>query len=111
MNRPVIIFCGDSWVRSWTIRVDGVVLNLTGASAKLHVRPSFSSTDLSLELGTTPLTGITIASPTSGIVLLKSAPIELPVGRYVFDLQITLADGTVQTYEQNRLIVRQDVTR
>ena len=112
MLHPVQIYRGDTWVRVWTIAVDGVALNLTGASANLHVRSRATDDLVVLEANTaSPTGGLTITEPTAGIVGLKISTASLPVGRYIFDLEVTLADGTIQTYEQNYLIVRQDVTR
>ena len=111
MLHPVQIYRGDTWIRVWTIAVDGVALNLTGASAALHVRSRAEDALTVFEATTAVDGGLTITEPTAGIIGLRKSTATLPVGRYIFDLEITLADGTIQTYEQNYLIVRQDVTR
>lgn len=106
----VEIFRGDTWVRVWTITVGETPLDLTGATARLQVRTK--AADEKVWLDVSEQDGLTIVEPPiSGVIMLEVQTEDLPVGKYYFDLEITLASGRKKTYEQNMLIVKQDVTR
>jgi hypothetical protein len=101
---------GDTWEGSQcTVTVNSSPLNLTGAT----IRIDFRATPNSIALMTlTTTSGITLTTPASGIFninQIKKMP--LPEGRYYYDVEITLADGTVKTYQYGTMIVGQDISR
>lgn len=44
-------------------------------------------------------------------VIMKSRILDFTAGNYISDLQVTFADGTVQTYFKANLQILQDITR
>ena len=107
--RPAQIYRGDTWLRSWIIKDStGVPVDLTGASARMHVRNTDDLT-LSVSVGT----GLTITADAGRVDLRVDAvdTAKFALTTYRFDLEITFADGIVRTIEQGRLIVVEDVTR
>ena len=107
----VEIFRGDTWIRTWTIMVDETPADFTGASARLQVRKSAKDTEVLLEANTDNGGLIFVGNPTEGKIYLKTQTEDLDAGKYVFDIEVTFVDGVVQTYEQNTLVLKQDVTR
>jgi hypothetical protein len=105
----VKLYRGDTWTRAWELRdAAGNPIDLTGASARLQVRDatgavviSASTTDGRITL--TPASGrIDMSVPYSATGL---AP-----GPYRFDLEVTHAGGMRRTYEQDTLVVLEDVS-
>ena len=108
---PIEIYRGDTWIRSWTIMVNELPADFTGASARLQIRKSAKDAEFLLEASTDG-DGLTfVGLPTEGKISLKLQTEALESGKYSFDLEVTYADGIIQTYEQNTLILKQDVTR
>lgn len=107
----VEIFRGDTWVRVWTITVDGAPLDLTGASARMQLRQAAADETALLDVSTGTEDLVIQDPPTSGVISLRTQTDGLTAGKYIFDLQVTFPDGTIQTYEQETLKVKQDVTR
>ena len=108
---PIEIFRGDTWIRSWTIMVNELPADFTGATARLQIRKSAKDPEFLLE-ASTETSGLTfVGDPTEGKIALKLQTQPLEAGKYSFDLEVTFADGVIQTYEQNTLVLKQDVTR
>ena len=106
---------GDTWLRSWVIKdATGAPVDLTGASARLHVRPQ-EGTDTADELilAATVGDGLTITADTGRVDLRVEAAdmAALAIGVYRFDLEVTFADGIVRTIEQGRIMIIEDVAR
>lgn len=100
---------GDSWIRAWVLKYsDGSIIDLTDASALLHLRDAEGQ--LVASAGT--VAGTMTITPESGRVdmIMPAADMELPLGAYSFDLQVTFASGIVKTYEQGTVTVVQDQT-
>lgn len=84
----------------------GAVVNLTGYSARSHLRPSVSSSTLTLDMAPT------IPTPANGIVsitITDENTDDIEAGTYYFDVLLDkasdgsvlhLADGTIQFKEQ-----------
>jgi len=99
---------GDTWdgINSITIRVNGVLINLTGSSVKMEVRQSidapvvmtFSTDDNSIQI---------ISSSSIRIMPRK---IEIPFGNYLYDVQVIHPDGRVKTYLEGTWEIAPDVT-
>lgn len=100
---------GDSWIRAWVLKYsDGSIIDLTGASARLHLRNALGEISASASTDTGEMT----LTPESGRVdmIMPAADMELPLETYNFDLEITFASGIVKTYEQGTVTVAQDQT-
>lgn len=85
--------------------------DLTGASAKLQVRVTEDSVTPSIDASTAGGT-ITITGPDGLIeVNVPGTSTASLLGSYVWDLEITYADGVVQTPVSGTLTVTRGVTR
>jgi hypothetical protein len=89
---------------------DNVAINITGYSARMHVRETVTSTSTVIAL--TSSSGITItgATGTLDIVIAKSVTKDL-VGPYVYDLEIESGSGVVDRLLQGSVTVNPEVTR
>lgn len=106
----VKIFRGDTWQRAWVIQdVTGTPIDLTDVIVRLHVR---NSTGVKVMEASTS-DGRLSLQPTIGridLVMPKEMTNVAP-GGYRFDLELTFSDGVRRTYEQDILLVMEDVTR
>lgn len=106
--KPARLYRGDTWKRAWIAKDStGAVIDLTGATARLHVRDSGGT----LVLNYTQADALTITE-LSGRIDLEApyADMEgLAPGTYSFDLEVTLA-GVRRTYEVNTLVISADVS-
>lgn len=106
--KPVRIYRGDTWERTWTIKDStGTPINLTGATVRLQVRDS----DDVLKVAYTDLDGLTV-TPLAGKIELAVpyGDTELTPGTYSFDIEVTYPAGRRKTYEKNSLVIIEDVT-
>lgn len=101
---------GDTWdgINSICISVNGVPANLTGASIKAEFRKSIDS-PVALTLSTDN-GGIVVINPTGGLIQFPPKLIEIPFGTYMYDLQVTYANGVVKTYFSGTWIITPDIT-
>lgn len=110
MSQPVKIFRGDTWQRSWVIQdAAGNPVDLTGASARLHVR---NAAGVKVMEAST-VDGRLTLQPAQGridMVMPKEATGVTP-GVYRFDIEVTYPNGVRFTYEQATLIVMEDMSR
>ena len=88
-----IVDQGSTWSKQITVyETDGTtVQNLTGYTVASQLRKNYTSTAYTT-------INATNNSPTSGIIIMSLTATQtaaLKSGRYVYDLQITAADGTV----------------
>lgn len=106
----VKLYRGDTWQRAWVIEQPaGVPLDLTGATARLHVRDGAGQ----LVMDASVANGWLSIQPGDGridLLMPKEATGIVP-GSYRFDLEITLANGIRKTVEQDALLVIEDMTR
>lgn len=100
---------GDTWQRTWVISdAEGSFVDFTGASARLHVR---NHADVIVMQAST-FDGRIVLQSSSGridLVVPKEATV-IPVGKYLFDLEVTFSNGVRKTYEQSFLVILADVT-
>lgn len=99
----------------------GTPVDLTGFTARMHLRTEVAAPNVALELTTDNNRVILGASdrttepdPTTGIVTLwvEAAAMEaLPAGTYVYDLELVSAEGFVTRFIEGKLKVRPEVTR
>jgi len=87
---------------------DGVGIDLTGATVAIKFRQS-CKTGVEVAEKTTAA-GVTLTDAVNGVVTLDKFVIDWEIGTYYWDVQITAADGDVNTYIQGTLNVIQDVT-
>ncbi len=107
---PAKLISGDTWFRTWKLTDPaGVAINLTGATARLHVRDAddvkvMEASTVDGRITITPLTGqIDLVMPHSVTALAE--------GKYQFNLEVTHADNTRRTYESDFLTIVGDTTR
>lgn len=93
-------------------KADGQLVNLTGYTARMQIRPSVASSTLTLAL-TTENGRIALGGAAGTITLTISATdtATLTAGRYVYDIELIAAGGTVTRLLQGVLVVTANVTR
>ena len=101
---------GSTYSKSITVyQNDGTTIqNLTGYTATSQLRKNYTSTAYTTILATiqTPATG--------GVIVISLTAIQtaaLKSGRYVYDLQIAAADGTVTRVIEGVITLRPEVTK
>jgi hypothetical protein len=105
----VKLFRGDTWLRTWVLKdATEAPINLTGASARLYLRDSQQT----IVLQATSANNLLTITPLEGRIDLQVpySQMNLPIGKYKFDLEVTHANGVRKTYEQNMLQLLEDVT-
>ena len=90
---------------------DDAIINLTGYTAVMQVRPTAASATVILELSTGD--GITINGSVGTLTLLVSASdmTAITPGNYVYDLEITAPSGKVTRLIEGKFAVKAEVTR
>lgn len=84
-------------------------LDLTNASIRMQLRMN-PTHPVKQELSTA--NGMMeITNPTGGEFIIKKQIIDFPPASYCYDMEITLADGTMTTYIGGVFPILQDVTR
>lgn len=104
-----IVDQGSTWSKQITVyETDGTtVQNLTGYTVASQLRKNYTSTAYTT-------INATNNSPTSGIIIMSLTATQtaaLKSGRYVYDLQITAADGTVTRVIEGVITLRPEVTK
>lgn len=97
---------GDSWAMRWQLLgPSDAPLDLTGASARMHLRTS----DGTLMLDAS---GYLSLLPQGEIALFVPFTVmdAIPPGRYEFDLELTRPGQIRDTLDADELIIEQDVT-
>jgi hypothetical protein len=91
---------------------NGVAINLTGFTAALQIRQSYSDAAALVTLSS-PSNGIAITPLTGTIVITMTAAQtgSLDEGYYVYDLEITSSGGIVTRLIQGQFTVSPEVTR
>lgn len=77
-----------------TTVVNGTALNLTGASISIPFKLNGSTV-----LEKTSSSGITISTTVAGQFTLNPFLVTLAIGKYTYEVVITLASGEVKTYQ------------
>jgi len=92
---------GDTAVYDFTVLIDGVAADLTGASIFFTVKAKITDPDASKKFQKTLGSGITCASPATGVFRLTISPSDTsglnPNIIYVWDVQIKLSSGSIVT--------------
>jgi hypothetical protein len=103
---------GATWRTTLTVKDStGAVVDLSGYTARMQIRPSVESTTVLLELATAD--GITITGPAGQIALVISAAATTGIAwtGAVYDLELTAPGGDVTRLLQGRVAVDREVTR
>ena len=100
---------GSTFSKQITVyQTDGTTLqNLTGYTVASQVRKNYTSTN-----NTT--INATNNDPTNGVIVMSLTDVQtaaLKAGRYVYDLQITAADGTVSRTIEGIITIKPEVTK
>lgn len=83
-------------------------LDITGATILCQIKQDFDSTPV---YEWTTGTNITVIdAPTGEFVLNQIDSFDPEPCKYIYDLQVTFADGTCQTYLKGKIKVIQDIT-
>jgi hypothetical protein len=95
-----------------TWKIDTVLVNLTGYTARLSARVDVEDTEVILSL-TTSNGGITLGGAAGTISLDQTATQTtiLPAGTYVYDLELIAPNATVTRLVQGELLISPEVTR
>ena len=84
------------------------VTDLTGATIKTQFRKGSKTNQASKEITTS--SGITVEDLVNGVFVWDSFIMDLSVGTYYYDVEITFASGDVKTYIEGTMKVTQDTT-
>ena len=106
----VKLYRGDTWTRAWELTdAAGNAIDLTGAAARLHVRDAAGAVVIDASTADGRLT----LTPASGRIdlLVPHAATGIAPGSYRFDLEVTHAGGLRRTYEQDTLVILEDMSR
>lgn len=106
----IIVTQGATFKLPLTIRTDGVAWNLTSYTARMQVRRS--SIDANTLLSLVSPTDITLNS-TGKIVVNASATATaaMPLGRWVYELELISAGGEVTPILAGRFVVKEGVAK
>lgn len=103
---------GATFSRVIRWKADGVNVNLTSFTARMQIRPTAASATTTLAL-TTENGRIALGGSAGTITLTISATdtAAITAGRYVYDLELVAANGTVTRLLQGVITVSANVTR
>jgi hypothetical protein len=97
--------------RSVTYKIDGVAESLAGYTAAMHVRERVDSAS-TVALLTTENGGLVLNESTGSVRIFVSAAASaaLPIGEFLYDMNITAPDGTVSKLLRGGFVVLDPVT-
>lgn len=101
---------GSTFTRRLVYKINHEVVNLTGYSARMQVRPNYGSDNLVVNLSTG--NGITITGATGTIVITitAGATTNIIAGTYLYDIELVAPDTTVQRILEGKFVVKPEVT-
>jgi|APGre2960657373_1045057.scaffolds.fasta_scaffold371421_1 hypothetical protein len=102
---------GSTFTRRLVYKISNEVVNLTGYTARMQVRPDYTSDNLIVNLSVG--NGITITGATGTIVITitAGATSSIPAGTYLYDMELVAPDTTVQRILEGKFVVTPEVTR
>jgi hypothetical protein len=104
---------GATLERNLTFRDgNGLLVNLTGFSAQMQVRPTVTSSTVTLELST--LNNRIVLGGQAGTITLNvpaTTTATLAPGDFVYDLELTSPNGVVRRLVEGKFKVKPEVTR
>lgn len=92
------------------ILINSVALDLTDAVIKMQLRKECGGVP-ALTLTSVLSDGITITDAVNGLFKINERIINISEYDYLYDIQITLADGTVNTWVSGNFLIKCDITR
>ena len=95
---------------AFSIKINNVVLDLTGAVIKMQLKKNSTDTVPALSFTSVGSAGITITNASGGLFKINQQIINIDVFNYVYDIQLTLASGVVKTYVSGTFSVTQEIT-
>ena len=96
---------GDTFDQvTFTINIDGVPLDLTGATIRMQLRKSAGA-----PVAFTP--ELSIINAASGEFAIDEQIIDIPACVYKYDIEIELDSGEVKTWIYGNFTINDDITR
>lgn len=89
---------------------NSTALNLTGAVIKMQLKKECGGVPI-LSFTSVASAGITITNAASGLFKINKQIINIPEFNYLYDIEITFADGTVKTWVEGNFTIKCDITR
>ena len=102
---------GDTFEEvNFQMLVNNNPLNLTGATLRMQLRKEYGGI-VFLSLTSVASAGITITTPINGLFKINKQIINIDSANYIYDIELTKADGTVKTYINGNFLISNDITR
>ena len=95
---------------SFTILVNTVALNITGATIEMQLKLEKKAGATAVKTFTTADSSIIITDGPAGKFQIASQIINIPAKQYYYDIEITLLSGVKETYISGKWQILQDVT-
>lgn len=108
----LIVDAGATYTDTITFRDSaGALVNLTGYTAAMKIRPTVESSTVSLSL--TQASGLTLGGAAGTVLITISAAqsTALDSGNFVYDLKVTSAGGVATRLVEGTVTVNADVSR
>lgn len=100
---------GSDFSKTFTITTDGsAAYDITGLTITSKMRKSYDSTAAAASFTTSI---VTAGSGIYKLTLANSTTAELSEGRYVYDVELTLSDSTIERVQQGIVTVSPQATR
>jgi hypothetical protein len=92
------VYCGATWERTFTFKINGTLVNWTGYTAKMQVKEFLNS---SAVITLTSSSGITLGGSAGTIAVVISSALTGAVtpGTYIYDLEVTNGSITYRVLE------------
>ena len=103
-------FKGDTFGGvQFTLSRNGSPIDLTGASLEMMLRLVKTVSPPALTLST-PSSGLTITDAVNGVFTVDKQEIDIDAGDYFYDIELTEANGDINTYIAGQWVILQDTT-
>jgi hypothetical protein len=89
---------------------NAVALSLTGAIIKMQLKKECGGIPI-LSFTSVASAGITITNAAGGLFKINKQIINISEFNYLYDIEITFADGTVKTWVEGNFTINCDITR
>jgi hypothetical protein len=105
----VKIWRNDSWSQVFAILADTTPVDLSGSTILIQVRPTPSSTTISMTLSSAN-SSISIGGVSRNQITLNKK-VDVAAGSYVYDMNVTFPSGEVKTYLWGNFIISEDISK
>jgi len=107
-DHDIIVYRDRDFTKVFVLKdSDGVVINLTGYSARAEIRPTKESTTLTVAFTST----VTPAEGKVALELTDTQALAIAAGKYWWDLVLTNPVGKRESYVEGSCSVKPTVTR